>query len=73
MLNGNFKTDKLGSLFKIHFESGFDFERVRLMEWTWYKKHVMLVLSWTRAMDPSEDLYDTLPIWVKFPNIKSIY
>lgn len=43
----DFKTKKFSDSFKIHFKSMSDFERVRLVEWTWYKQNVLLILPWT--------------------------
>lgn len=55
------------------FKAHFDYERTKKQKWLWFGHVVMLVMPWVSYMDPSQEIYDTLPIWITLSNLKHAY
>lgn len=69
-VHSDFRIEQFMDAFKITFKSRFDSESIKRIDCAWIDKLVLIVIPWVPNMEPSEDLYDTLPDWVTFANLK---
>lgn len=72
-VQSEFQVTRFGETYKITFKARFDYEIARKRHWTWFGQSVMLVLQWDNNVEPLEDVYNTLLIWIVFPNLSQPY